>query len=245
MQNCRDVEPLIAPYVDGEAAASDRAAVDAHLRGCPCCRDLVTTERAARDVLVARRAGLRTCAPGALRARCAASCPRVAVHRRWVPMSVAATLVLAVAAVFALGLTERAQALAFQMSLDHVKCSRFGGSVNASTPDPAAEGRRWLANYGWPLQVPASSGPAELELRAVRRCAVTDGRVAHLMYRWRDTPLSVFVLPADTPNTPARLERFGQDAVIWTRNGRTYAVLARARGRDLDGVVQYVKANVF
>lgn len=35
--NCQEVEILLADYVDGTLAASDRAALEAHLAGCPAC----------------------------------------------------------------------------------------------------------------------------------------------------------------------------------------------------------------
>ncbi len=68
---CQELETLFASYVDEEAAPTDRAAVETHLQTCPPCRDRISSERAARDVLKARRAGLRPCASQALRTRCA------------------------------------------------------------------------------------------------------------------------------------------------------------------------------
>ena len=262
MQNCRDVEPLMAPYVDGDAAPDDRAAVDAHTEACGCCRDDVSAQRAARDVLRARRAELRGAASPQLRARCASHAVGVSSHvasgssgtspgsglsrtlRRTVPFAAAATILLALAVVFGLGLNDRVQALAFQMTLDHVKCSRFNSAAGAL--DPVIAGREWTAKLGWPLTIPSSSAPAGLELRGVRRCGVTDGRVAHLMYRWRGEPLSVYVLPSRAIESTATVERFGHDSVMWTQNGRTYVVLAGAtRGRDFGSVVQYMKSNVY
>ncbi|HXG56264.1 MAG TPA: zf-HC2 domain-containing protein [Vicinamibacterales bacterium] len=251
MKNCQDVEPLMAPYVDGEAAPPDRAAVEAHIGACDCCRDLVATERAAREVLLARRGDLRRCAPQALHARCAAHAAWMRGRRavpaviRWLPLSVAATLVIAVAGVFGLGLNHRVQAVAFQVTLDHVACKRFG---HASTPiDGTSAEQRWLATHGWPVRVPASSAGSDLELRAVRRCAITDGRLAHLMYRWRGEPLSIYVLPDRAADASAeRVERFSHDSIVWSQNGRTYVIVAQAPRRpDLDSVVQYVKDNVY
>lgn len=251
MKNCQDVELLMAPYVDGEAAAPDRAAVEAHLGACAGCRDHVAAERAAREVLLARRAGVRGCAPARLHSRCAAHAARtrargaVPVVVRWLPLSVAATLVLAVAAVFGFGLNHRVQALAFQVTLDHVACKRFG---NASTMiDGRSAEQRWLATHGWPVRVPASSASSDLQLRSVRRCAITDGRIAHLMYRWRGEPLSIYVLPGKAADASAEIvERFSHDSVVWSRNGRTYVVVAKARRRpELDRVVQYVRENVY
>jgi len=39
MSKCRDLEPLLAAYVDGEAAADECASVDAHVERCPPCRE--------------------------------------------------------------------------------------------------------------------------------------------------------------------------------------------------------------
>ncbi len=248
MKNCREVELLIALYVDGEAAPDDRAAVAEHIAACGCCRDDVSAQRAARDVVQARRGELRNCASHQLRARCAAHAQvpsgssRKAFGR--LPIAAAATIVLAVGTVFGLGLNNRVQALALQMTLDHVKCARFNNS--STVADPVAAAQLWTAKFGWPLTVPPSSEPTGLELRAVRRCGVTDGRVAHLIYQWRGEPLSVYVLPSKALEGSAQVERFGHDSVMWTQNGRTYVVLAgTSRRPELDSVVQYVRANVY
>ncbi len=75
---------------------------------------------------------------------------------------------------------------------------------------------------------------------------MTEGRAAHLMYKWRGEPLSVYVLPSEGHRGRIQevVERFGHEAVLWTDRGRTYAVLARGRPEDFDNVVRYVKANV-
>ena len=72
MKSCRDVEPLMAPYVDGDAAPGDRAAVEAHSKRAAAAATIVGAQRPARDVLRARRDELREPAPPQLRARCAA-----------------------------------------------------------------------------------------------------------------------------------------------------------------------------
>src|SRR5213075_1547022 len=108
MSKCRDLDPLFAPYADGDVPAADRASVEAHLAKCPPCRDRVAEQRTVRAALAAGRPSLRASAPEELRARCAAhagaSRRRLAgggaFVRRWVPLSVAATIVLAIAGVF-------------------------------------------------------------------------------------------------------------------------------------------------
>jgi anti-sigma factor RsiW len=262
MKDCRDVEPLKAPYVDGEAAPDQRSAVEKHIVKCGRCRDEVAVERVARDVVVARRDELRVPAPETLKARCAAhaasilrdsprvppqvaaiSRPRAPIYRRWVPMSLAATLMLAVAGVFGLGLTQKAQALAFQLTLDHMGCSRSAPSPEAGVMETSTH---WAEQYGWPLRLTRSSQQPQLRLTGLRRCFVADGRVAHLLYEWRGQTVSVFVLPSEALRAPAVVRRFGYDSVMWSRNGRTYIVLSRSPRRpDFEPVVQYVKANVY
>jgi len=266
MTKCHDLEALFAPYVDGEAAPAQRASVAAHLGQCPPCRDRIASEQAARDMIVAARADLRVCASGELRARCAAQCvrttvagaavARTAIFRRaatsWLPLSLAATLVLAVGGVFLLGLNNSVEALAAELTLDHVKCFTFPPA--RVTADAAEAGDAWASVEGWTLQVPASLPAQQLELVCVRRCLITDGRMAHIMYRWRGAPLSVYVLPSSTGSRghaqepaqePAQenIEKFGHEAVMWSGGERTYVVLARGRPDELAPVVEYVRAS--
>ena len=51
MPSCREIDPLVTPYIDGEATAAERAAVDAHLSACPPCRQRAEAETSARDTL--------------------------------------------------------------------------------------------------------------------------------------------------------------------------------------------------
>ena len=251
---CRACEPLLAAYVDGEAAAGDGGRVESHIEHCAGCREWVGRERAAREAVQARRAALRTCAPAQLKARCAAHAARHAAarlerpaprYRRWVPLSLAATLLLAVATVFGLGLTSKVEALAVQTTIDHVKCARF--NAPAAVVDPVATAQRWQARFGWPLRLPAAGEAPGLQLRGVRRCAVTDGRVAHLIYSWMGEPLSVYVLPERTlGDAAAFVRRFRHQSVMWSQNDRTYIIVTpRPRDAALDGLVAYVRAAAY
>lgn len=267
MNECREVAPLFTPYVDGEASVPERARVEAHVGACGVCRDQVQAQRAAREALRTRRERVRACASADLKARCrahalvtvpvrAAAVPAPSVGRRapayrrplayrnWMPLTAAATLFLAVAAVFGLGLTDKANALAFQSTLDHVKCARF--HMPATEGDPVASAEAWHARFGWPIKVPASLTEPPLQLRGVRRCGVLDGRVAHIMYDWQGEPLSVFVLPrAVVDESPEEVHRLGRDGEVWSRGDRTYILISdRPRGPALDKVVAYVRDNV-
>jgi len=260
VSECRECEPLLAPYVDGEAASCDGDRVRSHVESCACCRDGLARERLAREAIRSHRAGLRACAPDQLKARCASYAAVVSSAsdvsasskrefppsflRRWVPVSVAATLLLAVGAVFGLGLNDRVQALAFQTTIDHVKCARF--NAGSAPADPLAAAEHWQSKFGWAIRVPASTGSG-LELRGVRRCAVTDGRVAHLMYSWLGVPLSVYVLPKQTLGEATKfVRRFRHNSVMWSQNDRTYImVTSHPRDPALESVVAYVRANAY
>ena len=253
MSECRDLEPLLAPYVDGEAEGRDSATVEAHMQKCPPCRERLAGERAAREVLQARRESLRPCASEHLRRRCAAQSQRRTprpparsfTRRTWVPLSLAATLLLAVSGVFLFGLNNRVEALAAQLALDHMKCFQFAPG-HAGAVDAHAVADEWTTSHGWALQVPSSAPGQRLELLGVRRCLSTEGLTAHLMYRWRGQPLSVFVLNHASPRTnevEQVVDRMGQEAIIWSAGNRTYAVVARARPSELEQIVRYVRTN--
>jgi anti-sigma factor (TIGR02949 family) len=257
IKSCADLDERLTPFVDDEATPDERAAVGAHLGKCPPCRKHADDERTARDLVREHRSGLCPTAPASLRARCdrlrqglggdaradnVARGSFAAVMRKWAPLSVAATLVLAVAAVFLLGLNDGAEALAASLALDHVKC--FKVSAPATTADAVVESRLWEQKQGWPVVIPPTAPAEELQLVDVRRCYSTEGRAAHLMYKWRGRPLSLYVLPQDTGRQRV-LRKIGQDAVIWSANQRTYAVVASEQtpAADLTRVVTYLKAT--
>jgi anti-sigma factor RsiW len=251
MRTCEELEPLFAGYVDGEGSSDQRTMVEAHLERCPPCRTTVTAQRAVRDALGARRERLRGCASEHLRARCAAQRAAAPVGRvaaalpGWrmlVPLSLAATVLLAVGAVFLYSAVNQVEALAAQLAIDHMKCAQFG----SAHVDPASAAAEWTRTYGWPLAVPPSAPDRGLEFVTVRRCLVTEGRTAHMMYTWRGQPLSVFVVPTAIEGAQAQriVRSFGQDAVIWSSGGRTYVVVAQGRRDDeMEPVVTYVRAR--
>jgi len=256
MANCQDIEANLAAYVDGECGAVDRTVVEEHVRVCPPCRARVVSERATHDLLHERRLGLRGCAPDTLRQRCAAhraiGASDAAVRRRpWIPLSLAATLMLATGVLLLFGWGSSVETYAAQLAADHLKCFQF--PPEAVAVDAVAAGRTWQAANGWPLRVAASVPAEQLELLGVRRCGSTSGRVAHLLYRWRGQPLSVYVLnkrleqAVEAGHQPDHdsVVRLGEQAIIWSEKGRTYAVVARRRSvPDLEQVVPYVRRAI-
>lgn len=252
IRDCAELEARLTPYVDGEDVPADHRAVSAHLSACPPCRQHADAEATARDYVHVRRDQLRVAAPESLRTRCAnlqaasgSEAPilghrRSTFVRRWAPLSVAATLVLAVAGVFLFGLNNPVQALAASLTLDHVKCLKIG-DTDPNT-DAAIEAKGWERKQGWPIVVPQTLASEQLTLVDVRHCLSSDGGTAHLMYTWHGSPLSLYVLPQDIGRAGV-VDKMGHSAVIWCANRRTYAVVADGHPQDLNRIVEYMKAN--
>jgi anti-sigma factor RsiW len=251
MADCRDVETNLAAYVDGEPVPDGCGSIDAHLRICPQCQALVTAERTAHELLRSRCQSLRGCAPDTLRYRCAAQRqPRSSrpgfLRRPWLSLSLAATGALAVAVLVLFTLGSSVETFAAQLAADHHKCFQF--PPGALSSDPAALSRDWLEANGWPLRI-APSSPPELELVGMRRCGTTQGRLAHLLYKWHGTPLSVFVLDRsvegagglDSHDGPYVGRSLGEQEIIWSARGRTYAVVSRMPQDELRTVAMYVR----
>jgi anti-sigma factor RsiW len=242
IRNCRDIEARLTPYVDGESGDEVRRAMDAHLAACPPCREHAAAERGGRDLIREHRTALRASAPAALRARCAAHArPRSnAVLRRWVPLSLAASLLLAAAGAVVFSVTNPIEALAAGLALDHMKCFRV---CDTDRPlDAAVAESTWRKAEGWPIVVPPSEAAQQLELVNVRRCLSTDGLAAHLLYRWQGQPLSVYVLPRAV-NGDEVADRLGHQTAVWTADGRTYAVVATGHPQDFTDIVHYVRTH--
>jgi anti-sigma factor RsiW len=253
MSECRELEPFLAAYVDGEVPTDLSGRVHAHLAACAYCRRVVACEQAVRDALRTRRAGLVTVAPARLRRRCAAcACGSAsgAGWRRWqsrrmlIPLSAAAALLLTLGVTSVVLLNGTVDALVTQLTLDHVKCFQFAPSHGVV--DAAVAGDSWRSAYGWLIHVPRSAAAEQLELLDVRRCRSTQGISAHMMYRWHGEPLSVYVLDS-LPSSDIRVERvvsrLGREAVIWSDAGRTYAVVGRGAPADLEHIAHYVRAS--
>lgn len=240
MPICDDIESKLTPYVDGEMPEADRAGVAAHLEACSRCRALADAERAGRTVMHARRAAFTRSAPAALRARCQPGAARQ-VWRRWVPLSAAATLLLAVSGAFLYTVNHRAEALAASVAADHLKC--FAMADTSATADPVAVAAEWQRARGWPIRVMGGVPAEQIRLVGARRCLSTEGQTAHLMYLSHGRPLSVFVW-RQAEVGEGDIEVLGQKAVIWSSADRMYAVVGTEPGARMGQVVALVRREV-
>lgn len=225
MMDCRDVETRITPFVDGELVAAEADAVSAHLAECPPCRRVAEQERLCRRVLREWAPRLAAHAPVALRARVRRTLP--AAHGaslwRW-PLAAAASLVTVVGLLAVAGVIRPVPVFAAQATLDHLKCMRLG--PQSASSDAHAIEASWKAWQGWDLKVPTGEA-AGMRLLGYRRCVLTEGKLAHLLYARGGSVVSLFVLPGGPDVAADELEMFGQDAVLWSSHGRTYALVGR------------------
>jgi len=235
---CEEVEPMLTPYADGEATDEIRGSVEQHVHECPPCGRRLSAERSGRAVVRARRAILRAPAPAALRARCASAAARRPVLRRWVPLSLAASLLLAVAGAFVYSLSDPIEVLAAEIAIDHLKC--FTLQDTAAVAEPAELVRNWERDEGWRLPVAPGVPGQGIRLVGLRHCLSTKGRMAHLLYMAEAQPVSVYVWRSGGL-VARRLEVLGQTAVIWSRGGRTYAVIGHVEPGVLSRVADQVR----
>jgi anti-sigma factor RsiW len=258
MHSCRDLDPLVTPFVDGELPDADRRAVDDHLRVCAPCHTRVAAERAVLHLLRIRRDELcaaTVTAPDALRTRCCESARETSPHlapgtsapraffARATPWALAASLVLVVGGAFLYQATEASsRVLAAELTADHVKC--FGmnavlGTHNTATTVEAS----MLSSFGWSMHLPEEPARAGLELVGSRPCLYGEGRVAHIMYRHQGQPVSLFMLPGTT-RTEELVEVLGHEAAIWCAGNKTFVLVSGEPRRDVERMATFVQASL-
>lgn len=230
MSDCRQIESLLPPFVDGHADAQTRHLVELHLKECAACRNGVTMERTVKTVLRARAAELSELAPPGLRTRVVASLNGRTSERRkatWgirlTAFAAAAVVLIAVAGALEL-VTPRSNVLyAAQLAIDHVRC--FVVELTSTDPADARVLQKKLADdYGWSVPVPPSSADAGLTLVAARRCPFWIGDHAHLLYRSGDREVSLYVTPGGQPRD-GQLEVLGHSEKLWSAGGNLYTLV--------------------
>ena len=250
MMNCDDIDRLMTPYVDGEVAAADRQAVDAHLADCPPCCERADAERAARRIVRSQASTLTRPASSALRAKCVGAAPSSGTParrtgagrhvRRWVPLSVAATVLLAVGGVFIAGQRERLEAsFVAQLAIDHEKCSTEFGTGHPRLDAAQAEARL-ASEYGLHVLVPASADREQINLVDVRFCVYDGGSMAHLLYEVDGQPVSLFVIPKEHQAERA-LEVMGLQARLWSNDEAACVLVGREDPAVMDKLVTYMQ----
>ncbi|MBI4229934.1 MAG: zf-HC2 domain-containing protein [Planctomycetes bacterium] len=209
--NCGEFLRHLGPYLDSECDPETTLALAGHLETCEVCAQRIAREKALEERLARQ---LASSAPGddALWRRVERRFERRTLFR---PASIAAAAVaacLALAAAVAVWPSRGPSDLVRVASADHVK--------TLHEPLPTGDGETGWAGVEDALRgrLPFSlswKGPAPdgVVLAQARPCAFGKERVALLRCRYRDTDLSVAVLPV------AALESFPGAAREFARRG--------------------------
>jgi hypothetical protein len=222
----------------------------------------VGAERAVRELIQAQKAVLgRPCAPDALRAHCsrisalagADSAPPGAARgrtatptspaRRSAGLALAASVALLVGGGFLYQLTDSsARVLAAELTADHVKCFAMNGLLHTHDEAAVVE-RSMLAGFGWRMRLPEGESTAGLELVGSRPCLYGEGKIAHIMYRHNGQPVSLFMLPRSN-RAEEVVQVLGHTAAIWCAGGRTFVLVAREPGEEVERMASFVQASL-
>lgn len=236
---CRQMEAMLPPFVDGCGTPELIRAVAEHLEQCGHCRQAVEVQRAVRALLVERRPALAEPAPFGLAAAVTrAARPAARVSRPWLsPLAAAAAVVLALTATVVWASGRSAVLLAAQLTLDHLKCFVIDGDDHAHELPVEAAAADMRQSFGdIDLALPELPGDGRARLVAMRECLFGDGWVPHALYRVDGQPVSLFVLRGSTL-PPGTVEAFGRRAVVLTRGPSRYLLVAAAELGDVAGAV--------
>ena len=257
MRECAAIDRLATPYVDGELPPDERAAIERHIKVCAPCHARVAAERAVRDLLHTRKPGLNApCASEALKARCQAACRFEEAARRWQPwwrspatraqrrvrLAAAAVVTIAAGIVLLSVATGRStRLLAAELTADHMKCFALN-AVLRTQHSPEAVRSAMASGFDWPISMPADLERQGLDLVGSRPCLYGEGTTAHIMFRHRGRPVSLFMLPrVERPET--MLAVLGHECAIWSVGDRTFVLVARESRGEVEQLARLVQTS--
>ena len=239
--DCRQMEALLPPFVDGEATPGVRAQVEAHLARCAECREAVAAQRAVRALLVSRRPWLAETAPAGLAAdvRRVVSQQQARTTPAWSRVSAfaaAAAVVLAMVGALSWATGRSSVLLAAQLTLDHLKCFMIDGDDHDHPMTADAAQAQFHQDFGMDVRLPVPPAQSPAKLVSVRQCLYGEGWIAHALYRVDGEAVSLFILRGHG-SSPADVEAFGRHAEVITKGDSTYVLVAPARLSGVAGAV--------
>jgi anti-sigma factor (TIGR02949 family) len=249
MMDCRQIESVLPPFLDGECSGDTAHQVQAHLSACPACAELAAAGGIARDVLRQRADALRVAAPPGLRTRILARAreeadapPRLGLLGRLSAVAAAAVLVLGAITTVEFIPLRPAALYAAQVALDHIRCL-YAEAGTTYGREEAGLSRVVHERYGWDVRVPPPNAEAGLTLVGVRRCPLSIGPHVHLLYRLGDRPVSLYITPG-LEREEREVHALGHTERLWSARGRTYALVARGLSpAELDGIERHFRAT--
>jgi anti-sigma factor RsiW len=225
--NCRETDPLLSAFLDGELDLMRALEVEAHIGECANCAARLKSARQLADA-VSQAPYYR--APSSLRMR--VERPAASLWQRPAPwLALAASIVVAILVV------GRADPTGDEVARAHLRSLRSGHLV-----DVAASGRRsvrpWFAEkLDYALDVEDISGRG-FQLTGGRLDSLNGRTVAVLVYQRGTHVISVFVWPAaeSSDRNPTGAVRDGLNVVTWRAEGMTWWAVSDLDRSELEAL---------
>lgn len=215
--NCREAEPLLGAYLDGELDPERRTEVEVHWRDCGAC--LAALERLERLSVAVESAPYYPASPE-LRARLEGrTARRAGLRRPWIPLAVGVAAAAVVALLFVLT-SPRRDIVASEVVQAHLRSLSAGHLWDVPASGHHAV-HPWLAaRLDFPLEVEEISSRG-FSLAGGRLDSVAGRSVAALVYRRGSHLINVFVWPAEgqPDREPVSRPVRGWNVVDWRTDG--------------------------
>lgn len=234
--NCKELEDLLSPYLDGELDASQRSSVEQHLGDCPDCKRALADLGAMHEALQAP--ALRYHASDTLQQRLkiklrdADAREQRSVWPRWA--AVAATVVIAAALTWNFlprsdapttpGVDDAMVDAAVDVQQDAVK---NGHLTELSSADPKAVQTWFSGKLAYVPPVPDLSAKG-YTLAGARLDTVKGQPAAALVYQHGSDVVTVFVCPAQHGDTDLDTDSDdGYQVAYWTKGSLSFWVVSK------------------
>lgn len=234
--NCKELEELLSPYLDGELDAAQRGAVEQHLGDCPDCKRELANLRTLHGALQAP--ALRYHASDTLqqrlkiRLRDAEAREQRPLWPRWA--AVAATVVIAAALTWNFlprgnapgtpGVDDAMVDAAVDVQQDAVKA---GHLTELNSADPKAVQAWFSGKLAYVPPVPDLSAKG-FTLSGARLDTVKGQPAAALVYQHGSDVVTVFVCPAQHADTDLDTDSDdGYQVAYWTKGALSFWVVSK------------------
>lgn len=257
--DCRDVQPLLHPYSDGELDLVRHLQVEHHLAECTACADRERELRQLRGMFA--ETPLYHRAPDSLREKVLAAldtqatpapttpAPAARKRRPWAAFAAtAAGIVLAFAAgLAAVGVWEPSDAdyrLAEQVAAGHVRSLQADHLTDQPSSDRHVVKPWFQDKLSFSPQVPDLAADG-FPLAGGRLDYITDRPVAAIVYHRSLHTINLFTWPAtDDADRPVRsLHRQGFHLRQWQHAGMTYWAVSDLNPQELDDFVRLYRGQ--
>jgi anti-sigma factor RsiW len=242
--NCADLDRFSEAYVDGEFDPAEKSALEAHLLGCPECRDKVSDLTAFKHFLSSQSGKIK--APKQLGDTIQGAIERSGGRQKRLGWG---TLAAASLAAFALLLPtildgnfgnlpslEASTAPIFEASV-----ARHRQDLPCEVPGPdEATIQEWFSDkVDFPVRLPSFDGPHRSHVLGARLSPMNDQNAAHIVYEIEGAKVSVMVFEAESIPIPnRRTVMIGADFLLGTSNGYNVALF------NANGVTYTITADM-